>query len=85
MVILWAAWATSTIYELKGFAQLGPRFTQVDATNLELRIKEWSRANFSSSLELKQEIAEINNQVTMTHKEIEEIRLMLARSGIGEK
>ena len=81
LVIVWAAWATSSIYELKGFANTGPRFTTTDATSLELQIKEWVRMNYPPD-ELYAEIKEIKVQSEATHREIEEIKIILAKQDI---
>ena len=71
LTIAWAAWATTSIFELRGFAGEGPRFTAKDATSLELGIKEWTRQNFPPA-NLVQDIREIKNDV-------QDIKVSLAR------
>ena len=72
LVIIWAAWATASIYELKGFANTGPRFTPEMNATADFRLKEWTRQNFPS-LDLRTDLKEIK-------KDIQEIKLSLAKS-----
>jgi len=71
LTIAWAVWATTSIFELRGFAGQGPRFTSKDAQNLELGIKDWTRMNFPPP-SLQADVREIKNDV-------QEIKIAIAR------
>jgi len=70
MVLIWAAWATSSIYELKGMANQGERFTAKDGINLDLEMKEWVRANYPP--------AGLVEDIKAIREGLEEIKLEMA-------
>ena len=74
-VVLWAAWATSSIYELKGQSDIGERFTAKDGINMELQIKDWVRDNYPPD--------DIKNDIKAIRSELEDIRLSLATHGLS--
>ena len=79
MVIIWAAWATSNIYELKGFADTGPRFTATDADNQLLTMKEWVREHYVQDGPAREMAKDIKQII----EELDELKLSLAKAGIG--
>lgn len=79
-VVAWAVWATGSIYELRGFANQGPRFTAKDGENITLEMKEWARENFVGKT-VEADIKEIKNDV----QAIKVLIATLPRSDQGER
>ena len=70
LVLVWAAWATDSIYELKGQANIGERFTATEGVNLELRVKDWVRENYPPK--------DIQEDIKAIRLELEAIRIEMA-------
>ena len=70
-VLAWAVWATASIYELRGFANQGPRFTAKDGDNIVLEIKDWSRENFVSK--------SVEGDIKDIKDDVQEIKVLIAK------
>ncbi len=80
LVIAWAVWATSNIYELKGFAARGDRFTQADGYQLKTEMREWVTINFPPS-GLRDDIKEVRADIKLIKDDQTAIRIMLIKGG----
>lgn len=76
--VAWAVWVTSEIYELRAFKGQGPRFTETDAKNLALNVKQWTNDNFmsiSSKNELVSEIKLLKDTISELRDTVIELKV----------
>ena len=77
-VLLWATWATKSIFEMQAFADRGPRYTQEDARVQELEIKGWAIANFPPP-RLEKQLERLAVQLEDLNNELDDIKIILAK------
>ena len=74
-VVAWAVWATVAIFDTKAFEQAGPRFTSKDAQAQTMTMKVWHNASLRAAMQ------QTECQLTKMNKELEAMRLIMARNG----
>ena len=88
LMVAWSIWVTSSMYELKGFAQMGERMTQKDGLKMKLELLELidkqvdrldDKLNNLPPVDFVKRVDGLEDRLNLLHEVMIEIRLNMAK------